>query len=400
MPECIFCSTALDAVTKPEHVLLNAFGGRLTTRKVICSECNNDFGGTIDKEFAEEASVIRNMLQMPSGKGRPAPSLNGVNADDLKINMRGDGTMKLVEKPFTFEKLPNGDTELRVTVSSLDEMELLIPNIAAAMKVSEDSLRQQMAGETAKKVEKRVGVIKQSLVFGGQEAIRSATKACLVLWALEVGNNEVKSACYDTARDFVRTGGDVFNLDRVQLDSRKLENCGAIESSFGPAFNLVHVSSDSGGRVVGHFTLYNIIAFHIVLAEGRGSPDHRTSLISNPLSPSEWSSQAACTIGITSEWLAKRDYATEDAKVRLCGLVEHYYEMATEKEIARICSSVFHKHGFKDDDEVPLALQDQIIAEINKRVALHLMSQSFEEEVSLEALGQQRVDEDGDADLS
>src|ERR1700747_1977114 len=55
--QCIFCDKALDGNTKPEHILLNALGGRKTTSKVICSDCNNRFGGTIDDALAKQVPV-------------------------------------------------------------------------------------------------------------------------------------------------------------------------------------------------------------------------------------------------------------------------------------------------------------------------------------------------------
>jgi hypothetical protein len=45
MTVCSFCPSLLDETTKPEHILISAFGGRKTTRGGICSGCNNDFGG-------------------------------------------------------------------------------------------------------------------------------------------------------------------------------------------------------------------------------------------------------------------------------------------------------------------------------------------------------------------
>ena len=53
MPACIFCRSLLSPETKPEHVLLDALGGRLTTRGVVCSTCNNTFGSTIDKALTD-----------------------------------------------------------------------------------------------------------------------------------------------------------------------------------------------------------------------------------------------------------------------------------------------------------------------------------------------------------
>ncbi|UVO30394.1 HNH endonuclease [Bradyrhizobium arachidis] len=41
MPKCIFCQNELTQDTTPEHVLLNALGGRMTTKRAICSDHNN-----------------------------------------------------------------------------------------------------------------------------------------------------------------------------------------------------------------------------------------------------------------------------------------------------------------------------------------------------------------------
>jgi len=64
MRMCIFCENELTEGTKPEHILLNAFGGRKKTRHVDCSACNNKFGSTIDDEAAQQVTILRNMLHL------------------------------------------------------------------------------------------------------------------------------------------------------------------------------------------------------------------------------------------------------------------------------------------------------------------------------------------------
>lgn len=58
----------------------------------------------------------------------------------------------------------------------------------------EERLREQMAGATASVIEQRPNTILFPTLLGGQDAIRSATKSCLVLWATHVGNDEVRKA--------------------------------------------------------------------------------------------------------------------------------------------------------------------------------------------------------------
>jgi HNH endonuclease len=64
---CIFCAAELGPHTKPEHILLNALGGRKKTQRVICSKHNNDFGGDIDDALTTQVEVLRNHLQLESG---------------------------------------------------------------------------------------------------------------------------------------------------------------------------------------------------------------------------------------------------------------------------------------------------------------------------------------------
>lgn len=75
MAFCIFGEHLLDEKTKPEHILHDALGGRKTTRRVICSDCNNTFGGGIDRALTGQFEVIRNLFQMRSGSGSAAPTL-------------------------------------------------------------------------------------------------------------------------------------------------------------------------------------------------------------------------------------------------------------------------------------------------------------------------------------
>jgi hypothetical protein len=75
VPFCIFGEQLLDEKTKPEHILHDALGGRKTTRRVICSDCNNTFGDSIDRALTGPFEVIRNLFQMRSGYGSTAPTL-------------------------------------------------------------------------------------------------------------------------------------------------------------------------------------------------------------------------------------------------------------------------------------------------------------------------------------
>jgi hypothetical protein len=114
--------------------------------------------------------------------------------------------------------------------------------------------------------------------------------------------------------------------------------------------------SDESGRVVAHFTLYNVISWQIVLAEAGGTPNARIALISNPLAPAEWSDTIADEIDIDFAWLDSPDYPDEfkRARERLEATLRHKAETQRTRELNRIAADVFEKHGIVDEHE-PIA---------------------------------------------
>src|SRR5579872_7179203 len=105
MAACVFCDEELTEDTKPEHVLASALGGKMTTKRVLGSRCNGVFDSTIDNAAAKEVAILRNMLQLDSGTGKPPPMLRNVKAGGDTINFKSDGKLELVTKPFVITEL-------------------------------------------------------------------------------------------------------------------------------------------------------------------------------------------------------------------------------------------------------------------------------------------------------
>jgi len=380
MPKCIFCENELTEDTKHEHILINAFGGRKKTRGVDCSKCNSTFGSTIDDEAARQVEVIRNMLHLESGTGQPPPGLKNVKSGQDVINLARDGTPELVTKPFTVTKRNDGHFDIQITAKSIEEIARFIPHIAAQIGCSEEDLIQQLEpGSTvASSIARRPDTVPHNLSFGGPLALRSFAQSSLALWATRVGNEEARSTAYDDVRRFVAEGDEAFNRSRVHLDSRYLLQVDELKRRFGKLFNLIYVKSNEAGRVVVHFTLYNIISWRIVLAEAGGTPNTRIGLVANPLDTSKWSDVIADEIDIEFGWLDSPDYSDEfvRTRARISDVVRHYYESETPRELHRIADEVFRKYGIVADDE-PIKdpeLLNRIVSEISQRFASHALN--------------------------
>ncbi len=140
-----------------------------------------------------------------------------------KIDIKGDGRLELVDKPFTVEDLGDGRWNLQISLDGAtfeEELRRLAPHIAAELKITEDQLREQLLGAQFSLVSRRPDTSGYAFALGGLSAVRSLVKASLVLWSTSVGNDELKRTHYQSARRFVVEGDERFNLDRTCLDSR------------------------------------------------------------------------------------------------------------------------------------------------------------------------------------
>jgi hypothetical protein len=328
---CIFGDGYLGPSTRPEHVLLNSLGGRWTTKSVICSYHNNIFGGNIDNEVANQVKIVRNLLQLESGTGKSPPAIRNVQAGRSTINIRNDGRPELTGKPFTVQKMTDGRFVVSVTANSEEHLNTLIPHIAAQIGCSEEDLRHSLIAADVRHIAAPPGIIDHDMSFGGCLALRSIVKSCLVLWTLATNNEHVRSGVYDEARRFVLEGNSPFYKSQINMDSRFIEPEGKWIEKFGPVFNLLHVQSNDDGRVIGHFTLYNIVSWRLVLADAGGIPNTRMAIASNPLDPAKWSDAVADEIPIDFEWLDSSDYDLARCKARVERVVQKYFQDARER---------------------------------------------------------------------
>jgi HNH endonuclease len=390
MPKCIFCENELTQDTTPEHVLLNALNGRMTTKKAICSEHNNIFGGTIDKALAAQVEVIRNHLQLLSGTKKPPPPLKNLTAGSEKISIGSDGVPRLEVSPFVTVELPDGRFDVKIMVRSEEELHRVLPHVAAKLNIPLDELKQQMLSGSAVIVERCPDTVGHHLSFGGEDALRSIAKSCFVLLATKVRSDALKGAAFEDARNFVLNGSDAFYRSRINIDARLLPCASELMAEYGDLFNLIYVKSDSAGRVIGHFTLYNLVSWQLVLAEVGGGTETAIALVSDPLT-SKWNSDVADRLNVDFGWLNTVDQSDVPARARkrLEAIAQRYFDNAREREFGRIVQDACEKRGIKDENEpIPNDKLDEINIEVSARVAAHSLGLPFEDKLTPERLRQ------------
>ncbi|MDI1328150.1 MAG: HNH endonuclease [Brevundimonas sp.] len=392
---CIFCDTELTPETKPEHILLNALGGRKTTRRAICSSHNNKFGATIDKAITDQVAAFRNLLKLDSGTGKPPPLMRIENTRGERLILHPDGKPDLVQKPFVFTPRPEGGFDIEINARDEAELTRIIPNVAAALGASESSVWDQLAQNgTGSWRSRRAGTVHHELALGGEDSLRSICKAAFCLIAADVGTDSLRTPAFASARDFVVSGGDEFNRERGSLDPRTLPVSDLLEERFGPLFNLIYVRSDPAGRVVAHFTLYNLIAWRAVLAEAGGPTDLHLALASNPLEPGQWSDRILPGAEVPFAWLDAPDRSNvfEATTARFTKALSLWQERGRSELTAHIVNRIFERHGITDDQS-PIddpELTQRIVAEIADELAHHLVGLPHQRPMSPDDLNRLR----------
>ena len=310
--------------------------------------------------------------------------LKKIKAGRDTINIGRGGTIALLTKPFTIVNEADGSKRLQINGETFEKIETMIPHMADALKIPEVQLRELISKTDGTFVERRPDPVRLDLAFGGSEAIRSAAKSCLVLWATLVGNEEVRGLDFEDVRRFVNEADHGFLSERTFLNSRSYEDLDKITATHGPAFNMIYVKSDKVGRVVGHFTLYNLIAYSVVLSKSGGSADRQIALVSNPIT-CRWSDHIAQEINVPFEWLDNPDYDYEDmqrSRDRVDRIMKYYFKSTKDKGFRRIIKSVLKGHGLKEGEIIPKEMALSISNEIADRVTHHLFNRPYTKPIS------------------
>lgn len=102
--KCLFCPNDLDG--SDEHIILNCLNGKLHSKNIICSECNNYFGRFLDPKAKSYFNPILLALGISNASGVIAENLDG---EDLFIVQSGGKILhrkpKIIEKNIKGKKI-------------------------------------------------------------------------------------------------------------------------------------------------------------------------------------------------------------------------------------------------------------------------------------------------------
>jgi hypothetical protein len=127
---CYICNIEISNDNQTdEHIIINAAGGRLKSKNLICLNCNSSFGEGIDRELAKQLNGMANMLMIQRQRGEPQPILaNHLNSgEQYQLGLGGNPALT---KPIVSQKLDGQETKIAVRARSEKELRSILKGLS------------------------------------------------------------------------------------------------------------------------------------------------------------------------------------------------------------------------------------------------------------------------------
>ena len=106
VPRCMLCKTTLNGKTRLEHVLPDAIGGRLASRRLTCSHHNGQLGNGDEKAFAAALVPFRYWLRIHTRR-TATPTIRHLETEHGPVDLLPHED-RAVKSTVAFPKIENG----------------------------------------------------------------------------------------------------------------------------------------------------------------------------------------------------------------------------------------------------------------------------------------------------
>ena len=181
---CYVCDDEINEENESEeHIIINAIGGKLKSKKLICTICNTDFGEDIDSYLAKQLNDFSNMINVKRDRGQAqiikAKKMSG---EEFHLDIGGKPRMP---KPIV-KQIEKGDqTEISVVARNEKELKQILKGLSKKYKnFDADDLFEKATWNSSYFNEK----LQFGNVVGGKESFKAVCKCAINYYVYKNGD--------------------------------------------------------------------------------------------------------------------------------------------------------------------------------------------------------------------
>lgn len=362
---CIYCGASLEIPSK-EHVLLNALGGRKTTRTICCRTCNNTFGSAIDRELALQLQFMNNQLGAKTGDGKQTSTIRNVKLEEgLTIHLAPELRPELAKGEIQEEKNEYGELiGSKIIAKSMEDAKHLIEAAQKKYNLTDEQVQSFTVEERYEYVQ-----IPEDFHFsiGGKDHFRALAKMLLNLLCSKTDPNRLRTEAFREIREMI-SGTD------HELNSNWVRHCYNLEfpntESIGEFQHRLFVFTTQATKLAyGLIELFGCLKFSCILSEHWEGPTLGFMYSVDPLTGKSLDLEIEQPQNITLAKLQEE----EDFLNPIQAAIENLYSRSNQIRILNaqkeIVQRIVKKH-IPDDNPELIAEKDKLIRqEINGEMA-------------------------------
>ena len=185
--KCYVCNTEITSENwSDEHIIINAAGGRLKSKDLICKQCNSNFGEDVDKTLANQLNFFANQLMIKRERGEAQPVIGKKESTNEEIRFLPDGSM-IPHRP-KYEETAEGN-RVNISMTVRDDAEL--KKMAAGIARKHPQLKEKDIINAAVHRESYMDDYTTfNLDVGGPEVFRAVCKCAINYYMYKKGNTK------------------------------------------------------------------------------------------------------------------------------------------------------------------------------------------------------------------
>ena len=263
MARCIVCGCELSENNcSEEHILLNAIGGHLKSKVLLCKEHNSAFGDECDAELARQLQVLSSHFQVHRQRGKN-PEIEGTTPTGKSYKIIDGRTPVLTKPTVEVGEVVNGERIVHVEARSERELRQILQGIKKKYPGLQMNIDDVVAsGEhVVKRLEEPVNF---QLTIGGSLAFRSIVKTAVEYYVTKTGVTETIKHLMPYLK-----GEEEKEVVRVYMTRLPVY---ALDS--GEVCHVIHLESNVNERLLyAYVEFYSVFSFLVLLSDSYEGED-------------------------------------------------------------------------------------------------------------------------------